>query len=74
MNITTHINAIIMGIVIIIVISMLLQRVDTYLRMTGIHDCQTIARYEKTVAEDDNAKISYPLPDQYEKCVKQKGL
>ena len=49
-----------------------IQRIDKYLRIKAIDECAKISRFEKQDSEQ-SAKIYYPLPEVYNKCIKLKG-
>ena len=46
-------------------------RVDKYLKIKALDDCARISRYE--VQEKSGAKVSMPIEDLYNKCLKVKG-
>lgn len=54
------------------VFTLTLSRVDEYLKMKALDDCSKSVRYEKTVPAE-NVKVTIPVQDLYEKCVKDKG-
>lgn len=58
-------------IVLLVVLSLILSRIDLFLKNKAINDCSKISRFEKT---DGGTKIAYPLQDLYKECLKQKGL
>lgn len=45
-----------------------LQRVDRYLKIKAVDECAAVARFEKTVVEE-NARVTYPLEDIYRQCL-----
>ncbi|HSX40664.1 MAG TPA: hypothetical protein VLF68_03545 [Candidatus Saccharimonadales bacterium] len=49
---------------------LLLMRADTFMKLQAIDNCSRVGRYETTVP-GDNAKVTYPLPDQYASCLKK---
>jgi len=77
---SNYISSIIFAVAIIVavflfnslVVSRIITKADKYLEITAINDCQTIARYQRTIAEE-NAVVYYPIQDQYESCMKLKG-
>jgi len=66
------INQIILSLTIIISLFLILNQVNQFLRIKAIDDCGKISRYEKQLPED-NAKVFYPVLDQYKSCLKDKG-
>lgn len=50
---------------------LVLTRVDLFLKYKAMDDCAKISVYEST---GEGAKTSYPIPDVYNQCLKQKGL
>lgn len=62
---------IILGTVFVLFI-MGISRVDQYLKIKAMDDCGDMIRYEKTVPAE-NVKLSIPVQDLYEKCIKEKG-
>ena len=72
-NVQSTVNTVIIGVVLLISIFLVMIRVDKYLKIKAIDDCAKIAKYEKTVSAD-NAKVSYPLQDVYQTCLKEKGV
>lgn len=54
-----------------VAVFMALGRVDTYMKIKAMDDCAKSSRYEAQV--QDGGKVSYPLSDMYESCLKDKG-
>lgn len=50
-----------------------LQSANTYIRYMGFRDCAQVGTYEVTVP-DENARVTYPLQDVYDQCLRDKGL
>jgi hypothetical protein len=60
------------GYILLFAISFLtLMRIDSYLHYKAIDECGKVSKYETT---DKNARVSYPVIDIYEKCLKDKGI
>jgi hypothetical protein len=72
MQTQTFINRVILVVTILIIVYLTLLRVDKFLKIKAIDDCGKISKYEKTIPEE-NAKVSYPVLDQYKSCLKDKG-
>lgn len=72
-TLNTLLSLIIIGAIAFFILNSILKRVDLFLRIKAINDCQTVARYERNIPEE-NAKAYFPIPDQYESCMKKKGL
>ncbi|OGK09970.1 hypothetical protein A2767_01860 [Candidatus Roizmanbacteria bacterium RIFCSPHIGHO2_01_FULL_35_10] len=53
-------------------LNLILQRADNYLKIKAIDDCGRMTRFEQQ--NDDKSKVSYPVIDQYEDCIKKKGF
>jgi hypothetical protein len=66
------INCVLLIIFGIISLFLILQRVDRYLKIKAIDECYKISKYERNIPEE-NAKVTYPLSDQYKSCIKNKG-
>jgi len=73
MNAAKEIGLIVLSIVIFIVAFMGLQRVDKFLRIKAMDDCAKSYRYEATI-DGGNAKVSYVMADEYQVCLKEKGI
>lgn len=58
-------------IALLVALSLILSRVDFFLKNRAVNDCSEMSRFEKT---DRGTKIAYPLQDLYKECLKQKGL
>lgn len=67
------VNTIIIGIVVLLGVFLMMLRVDRYIKVKAIDECAKISKYEKTVTAE-NAKVSYPLADVYQSCLKDKGI
>lgn len=46
---------------------------NTFLRNQAIDGCAKNSSYEKNLVSED-AKVTYPVIDIYEQCLKQKGI
>lgn len=50
---------------------LVLQRVDSFLKLKAIGDCGQSSNYQ--VKDQSGALVSYPVAGVYEKCLKEKG-
>lgn len=66
-------NTIIVSVVVLISLFLVLMRFDKLLKIKAIDDCARSARYEKTITAAGE-KYSYPVQDQYDACLKLKGV
>lgn len=46
---------------------------NTFIRNQAIDQCAKSSTYEKNLVSED-AKVTYPVIDIYEQCLKQKGI
>ena len=67
------VNTIIIGVIVLLGLFLVMLRFDRYLKIKAIDDCARISKYEKNVTEE-NAKVTYPLADVYQSCLKDKGI
>lgn len=58
-------------VILLIGLFLVLMRVDTFLKQKAIDECGKLSKYETT---DKNAKVSYPVIDFYNSCLKDKGV
>lgn len=72
-TLNTLLSLIVIGVITFFALNLILKRVDLFLRIKAINDCQTVARYERNIPEED-AKVYFPVPDQYDSCMKKKGF
>lgn len=52
---------------------LLILRIDTFLKDRAIDECAKISKFEKNLP-DENAKVSYPVIDIFNDCLKRKGI
>ncbi len=46
--------------------------IDTYMKYKAINDCGSISKFEQALP--NNIKVTYPVQDIYQDCLKEKGL
>ncbi len=59
-------------VVVFISLILVLLRVDTSMQNKAIDECGKISIYSQTL--DNNIKVTYPVQDIYNACLKKKGL
>lgn len=64
-------GAVVIAVALVVVAWLLLPRIDQYLRIVAVDDCGKVAKYE--TRPDVNTVVTYPLGDEYKKCMKDKG-
>jgi hypothetical protein len=60
------------GIIVLLALILALPRVDTYFKLKAYDDCAHMSNYQRTEISD-NSQVKYPIPDVYERCLKDKG-
>jgi hypothetical protein len=66
-------NTIIISVVFLISLFLVLMRFDKLLKIKAIDDCARTSQFEKTITAAGE-KYSYPVQDQYDACLKLKGV
>ena len=56
----------------VIIVILALLRVDTYMKYQAINDCGKISTFEQSLS--NAIKVSYPVQDIYNECLKKKGI
>ncbi|MCR4264070.1 MAG: hypothetical protein NUV98_05140 [Candidatus Roizmanbacteria bacterium] len=65
------IASIVIAVSILIGVFAVVQKVDQYLRIKAVNDCQTTAQVSEVVGETKT--YTYPMQDLYETCMAEKG-
>jgi len=70
-NLPKNLELIILAIVLAVLVFLGFTRIDQYLKLKALDDCAKEYRYE--VVTPEGGKVSYPLGNEYQKCLKEKG-
>ena len=73
MNINSNVFKIIDYVLIIAIASLVFMLANTYVRNQAIDGCARAYVFTQTVA-DQNATVSYPMTQEYNKCLQEKGI
>lgn len=66
------IYALLILITLIIIFFLAMARIDQYLKIKAIDDCGKMTVFDKN-SPNEGVRITYPVQDLYEKCIKDKG-
>ncbi|NTU74247.1 hypothetical protein HGB07_08995 [Candidatus Roizmanbacteria bacterium] len=69
----TTTNVLIVMIFLAVGIYYIFLKIDDYMHMVAINDCAKLSTFQKS-NPSDNTVVSYPVPDVYQACLKDKGI